>query len=64
MKKLLGQTDSIKVFESVDDKGIKTREVVMKISDNTTITGSYVDKFVDAEDYKRKKQILKQNSKY
>ena len=61
MKKLLGQTDSIKVSEITDENGIITREVAIKISDNTTMTGYYVNKFVDAEAYKRSKQMKRMN---
>lgn len=59
MKKLLGQTDSIKVSEITDDNGITTREVAIKISDTTTMTGYYVNNFVDVEAYKRNKQMNK-----
>lgn len=60
-KTILTNTDCIKVTRINYPDGSSMDKVKLKISDNTCITGCYVDRFVDVQGYKKKKCMAKRN---
>ena len=54
-KTILTNTDSIKVTRVIYPDGTSMDKVKMKISDNTCMTGCYVNRFVDVEGYRKRK---------